>query len=108
MVDKCEKAIKKLKLNVPEANNSKQAAALLSLSGLMSPQKADKEILSVDGVHRFSTFFGYYMLQAMAKADNYQGGLNAIRQYWGPMLNLGATTFWEDFDINWPPQCSTY
>ena len=23
------------------------------------------------------------------------------REYWGGMLSLGATTFWEDFDIAW-------
>lgn len=101
MVSKCHTAIKALKTNVPAAGNSKQAAALLSLSGLMSPQQADYDVISVDGVHRFSTFFGYYMLQAKAKAGNYQGGLDAIRQYWGPMLQLGASTFWEDFDIDW-------
>ncbi|TSD66812.1 Bacterial alpha-L-rhamnosidase [Inquilinus sp. KBS0705] len=105
MVAKCNAAIKKLKRNVPDANNSKQAAALLALSGLMPAKDADK-LLSVDGVHRFSTFFGYYMLQAKAKANNYQGGIDAIRQYWGPMLYLGATTFWEDFDLNWLPNAS--
>jgi alpha-L-rhamnosidase len=105
MVAKCKAAIGKLKLNVPDAGNSKQAAALLALSGLMPAAEADK-VLSANGVHRFSTFFGYYMLQAKAKAKNYQGGLDAIRQYWGPMLQLGATTFWEDFDINWLPNAS--
>ena len=29
------------------------------------------------------------------------GGLDCIRQYWGAMLDLGATTFWEDFDLDW-------
>ncbi|MEG1586336.1 MAG: alpha-L-rhamnosidase C-terminal domain-containing protein, partial [Bacteroidales bacterium] len=40
-------------------------------------------------------------LQAMALAGNYRGALDIIRQYWGGMLSLGATTFWEDFDIDW-------
>ena len=35
-----------------------------------------------------------------AKAD-YQGVLDCIRHYWGAMLDLGATTFWEDFDLDW-------
>jgi hypothetical protein len=34
-------------------------------------------------------------------AGDYQGALDCIRQYWGAMLDLGATTFWEDFDIDW-------
>jgi alpha-L-rhamnosidase len=105
MATKCNAAITKLKLNVPDAGNSKQAAALLALSGLMPAAAADR-VLSADGVHRYSTFFGYYMLQAKAKANNYQGGIDDIRQYWGPMLKLGATTFWEDFDINWLPGAS--
>ena len=30
-----------------------------------------------------------------------QGCLDCIRDYWGGMLQLGATTFWEDFDVDW-------
>lgn len=48
----------------------------------------------------FSTFYGYYMLEAMAMAGNYQGALDVIREYWGAMIDLGATSFWEGFDIN--------
>jgi alpha-L-rhamnosidase len=101
----CRAAFLRLKTNVPEAGNSKQAAALLSLSGLMPPESADA-IISTDGVHNYSTFFGYYMLQAKAKAGNYQGAINDIRNYWGPMIRLGATTFWEEFDINWLPMAA--
>jgi len=46
------------------------------------------------------------MLLAKAKAGDYQGGVDAIRSFWGPMLNLGATTFWEDFNIDWLPNAS--
>lgn len=102
---KCEDAVAKLKTNVPDASGSKQAAALLSLSGLLPAQKAN-DILSKGGVHDYSTFFGYYMLLAKAKAGDYQGGIDAIRSFWGAMLNLGATTFWEDFNIDWLPNAS--
>ena len=90
----------------PDAPGSKQAASLLAIAGLMKPQKADTEYLSVNGANGFSTFYGYYMLCAMAAANNYQGALDIIREYWGAMLDLGATTFWEDFDINWLPNAS--
>lgn len=102
---KCKAAVERLKKNVPDPGNSKQAAALLSLSGLMPANKAN-EVLSAGGVHNYSTFFGYYMLQAKAKAGDYQGAIDAIRDYWGPMLSLGATTFWEDFNIDWLPNAS--
>lgn len=101
-------AIKKMKQSkiAPDAPGSKQAAALMSLNGLMKPEDANKQYLTVGGVRGFSTFYGYYMLQAMAKAGDYNDALNSIRQYWGAMLNLGATTFWEDFNIDWIPNAA--
>jgi alpha-L-rhamnosidase len=98
---KCLEALQLLKKHVPPVNNSKQGAALLAIAELIPAEKADKEVLSVDGAHRMSTFYGYYMLQAMAKARNYSGALNDIRTFWGAMLDLGATTFWEDFNLDW-------
>ena len=87
----------------PDAPGSKQVAALMTITGLIDAPKADKEFLSINGAQGFSTFYGYYMLEAMATAGNYQGALDVIREYWGAMIDLGATSFWEDFDINWIP-----
>lgn len=98
---KCKETSTKLKSYVPDANNSKQAAALLALSGLVPAEKANAEVISQGECERFSTFYGYYMLQAKAKAGDYQGAMNCIRNYWGGMLDMGATTFWEDFDLAW-------
>lgn len=98
---KCDEAIGRLKKHVPDPANSKQAASLMALAGLMSAEKANKDYIAVGGTKNFSTFYGYYMLQAKAKAGDYQGGLDNIREYWGGMLDLGATTFWEDFNLDW-------
>ncbi|WP_163323339.1 alpha-L-rhamnosidase-related protein [Draconibacterium mangrovi] len=97
----CLQSIEKLKKHIPDMAGSKQAAALLAMSGLVSPEKANSEVLAKDGVHKMSTFYGYYMLIARAMAGDYQGAIDNIREYWGAMLDLGATTFWEDFDISW-------
>ena len=97
----CRKSIEKLKIHVPGMAGSKQAAALLAISGLISPQLANSGMLAKEGVHKMSTFYGYYMLKARAKAGDYKGAIDNMRQYWGGMLDLGATTFWEDFDIDW-------
>ena len=101
LASRCAKASKKLKKYTPDHNQSKQGAALMALAGLMKAEKADKEVLSVGGAKNFSTFYGYYMLEAMAKAGNYQGAMDIISEYWGAMLDLGATTVWEDFNIDW-------
>lgn len=97
----CTLSVEKLKKYVPEMAGSKQAAALLAMSGLVPAEKANTEVLARDGVHKMSTFYGYYMLIARAMAGDYQGAMDNIREYWGAMLDLGATTFWEDFDISW-------
>jgi len=100
-VEICNSSVEILKKHVPEMAWSKQAAALLSLSGLVISEKANADVLAKDGVHKMSTFYGYYMLKARAQAGDYQGAIDNIREYWGSMLDLGATTFWEDFDIDW-------
>ena len=58
-------------------------------------------ILSDDSAEEMSCFMGYYVLLAKAKAGMLEGALNVIRNFWGAMLDMGATTFWEDFDIKW-------
>ena len=90
----------------PAAPGSKQAAALMALAGILDAEKANAEVLTVDGARGFSTFYGYYMLEAMAKAGNYEGAMQVIRDFWGGMLDMGATSFWEDFNIDWLPNAA--
>lgn len=90
----------------PDAPGSKQGAALMALTGIMDPKEANEKYLAVNGGHGFSTFYGYYMLRAMALAGDYTGAMQVIRQYWGAMLDLGATTFWEDFNLDWLPNAA--
>ena len=45
---------------------------------------------------QYSTFYGYYATEALARTGHYQQALDDISKYWGAMLDLGATTFWED------------
>lgn len=80
---------------------AKQVAALVSITGLEDAKKINDEVLSYNGASGFSTFYGYFMLEAMAKAGNYQGAMDVIKTYWGAMLDLGATSFWEDFNMDW-------
>ena len=101
LAKKCQEASRKLKRYVPDHNQSKQGASLMAIAGLMDAKKADKEVIRVGGSQKYSTFYGYYMLEALAKAGNYQEALDRISEYWGAMLDLGATTFWEDFNIEW-------
>ena len=79
----------------------KSSVAFMVLAGVRDAQRANRDVLAVRPLHDVSTFNGYYILEARAKAGDYEGCLNLIRDYWGKMIDLGATTFWENFDITW-------
>ncbi|MBQ0006749.1 MAG: alpha-L-rhamnosidase [Alistipes sp.] len=98
---KCREIQKRLEKKVLPHNGLKQAAALMAMAGMMPAETACNEVISVGGAKGFSTFYGYYMLEALAAAGQYQTALDIIREFWGGMLDLGATTFWEDFNLDW-------
>jgi len=97
----CVLAIEKLNRKIKGHNDLKQAAALMAKAGIMEPEKASNDVVAVDGAKRFSTFYGLYMLDALAMAGMHDQALQIISDYWGGMLDMGATTFWEDFNIEW-------
>jgi hypothetical protein len=101
LATKCSETAALMQKYVPDHNQLKQAAALMALADLIPAAKANDEVISQGGPKGFSTFYGYYMLEAQAKAGEYKAAMDNIRQYWGGMLDMGATTFWEDFDLDW-------
>lgn len=101
LVLKCVNDLKRLEKFETDYKCNKQSAALLVLAGLEDANKVNKEVLSVGGAKGYSTFMAYYILQAKAMANDIEGSLDCIRDYYGGMLSLGATTFWEDFDLEW-------
>ena len=103
---KCREIENRLKKKILPPNNLKQAAALMAIAGLMDSEKAAQEYLLPGGAKGFSTFYGYYMLEALAMAGYYDEAMDIIREYWGGMLDMGATTFWEDFDLDWTKNAS--
>ena len=98
---KCVLAVEKLNTKIMGHNNLKQAAALMSVAGIIEPIEACNDVIAVDGAKNFSTFYGLYMLNALSMANMHEQALKIISDYWGGMLDMGATTFWEDFNIDW-------
>ena len=97
---KAEAIAARLNKKIMPSNNLKQAEGLMAIAGLKSAEDAAKAILE-GGPKGFSTFYGYYMLQALAMDGKYAEALDIISKFWGGMLDLGATTFWEDFNLDW-------
>lgn len=103
---RCYEGADRLLLHKPDPNGDKQAAALLVEGGIADPKETFDGVISVGGAAGFSTFLGYFTLCAAAEAGEYETALRMIKDYWGKMLELGATTFWEDFDIAWAENAS--
>lgn len=101
LAKECLAAVEILRRHCPDARGYKQAAAMLAISGVSDAKKTADEILLPGGGKGLSTFLGYFTLSALGEAGYVTEALDIIRQYWGGMLSLGATTFWEDFDLAW-------
>ncbi|MBF6598677.1 MAG: hypothetical protein ITF98_10710 [Fermentimonas sp.] len=95
----CLESISLLEKHQPSSHNNKQAASLLALAGILSQEEASSVLLK-DGANDFATFYGYYMLEELAKDGRYYEAMEIISNYWGAMLDLGATTFWENFNYS--------
>ena len=97
----CRETAAHLRKAIVNPNGSKQASALMAMWGLADPKFIDDTIISPNGAHGYSTFLGYGTLAVKALAGNMNGALEDMKAYWGRMLELGATTFWEDFNLDW-------
>lgn len=93
----CTTVSERMRSYVPDAVGNSQAAALLSIAGLMDACQASAIILG-NGAEKFTSFMGYYLLEALSRSGHYEEAMALISDYWGRMLDLGATTFWEDFN----------
>lgn len=94
----CRELIRKLSFYLDMDCGCKQTRAFQILAG--RDPAGESAFLEKNGAEGLSTFMAYYILKADALAGG-TGMLSIIREYFGGMLSLGATTFWEDFDIAW-------
>ncbi len=86
-----------------------QTNAYAVLSGVANPSQYPaiwRNALSSVGHIKYNAliitpYYNYYVISAMAKMGHRQAALDWIRQYWGGMLDEGATSFWEGYDPSW-------
>ena len=97
--EKCRKCADLICAEKCTVNVNKRIAALNMLCGRNTNYETD--LLSGSSASEMSCFMGYYVLLAKAKSGDFSGAIDIIKSYWGGMLSMGATTFWEDFDIEW-------
>jgi len=86
-----------------------QTNAYAVLSDIVGPAQYDaiwRNALSSVGHIRYNgliitPYYNYYVISAMAKMGHRAEALDWIRQYWGGMIDEGATSFWEGYDPSW-------
>ena len=99
LVCSCENVLEKISKKKLDCYGFKQTAAFLILEDMAD--KNCKKVLESGGAKGFSTFMSYYILSALALCGGEKKALKALKDYYGGMLKAGATSFWEDFDIEW-------
>ena len=102
----CRESARQCTRHAAQASGRKSPAALSVLAGLRDAREVAQQRLIPRGAQDLSTFYGFYVLQALAQADETDAALDMIKTYWGGMLDYGATTFWEDFNLEWTENAS--
>jgi hypothetical protein len=86
-----------------------QTNAAAVIGGAAGPERYDEiwnNVLSSVGKGPtkgliISPYYNYYVISAMAEMGHREAALSWIKQYWGGMLEEGATSFWEAYDPSW-------
>lgn len=94
----CQEILRKLNGYLDMPCEFKQTRAFQILAG--RDAEGEDTFLEKGGAVGFSTFMSYYILKADALANG-KNILSIIKEYFGAMLSRGATTFWEDFHMDW-------
>lgn len=99
LAEKILERLMKIEIN---PGKRKQVIALKHFATGLSPE--EQSLLVEGGAKGMSTFMSYYILKAVASFDKAKA-VEMMKEYYGAMLDLGATTFFEDFDIEWTENC---
>lgn len=95
----CERILARLMQKSHTVSRFKQIAALGVWAGEQTAHH--EELLLAGGAAGLSTFMSYPILNAVAAYGKQAEALAMMKEYYGGMLSVGATTFWEDFDLSW-------
>lgn len=100
LIKVAEEAVSKMRNYNGNNNNATQVASLRLLSGTSADSESDCQTIINNGLDSFSPFYGFYAIEALASHGHLDAALEMMSEYWGSMLDLGATTFWEHFNYS--------
>ena len=97
--EKAEKVKQKFMVKPLNATVKKQVVAMKYFA-LGEISDDEYNMLIEGGAKGFSTFMSYYILTAIASRDKALA-IKLMKEYYGAMIDRGATSFWEDFNMDW-------
>lgn len=96
----CDSLLARLeKVTYPDVEK-KQTVAFGYLAGQIGKEKTAQR-LAEGGAKGLSTFMSYFILKALAETADVSTAVEIMKEFYGAMLSRGATSFWEDFDMEW-------
>ena len=99
----CDELLARIAKKDYELHIYKQIAAVGAWADMSND--SIRETVLAGGAKGLSTFMSYPILTAVAGYGEYEAALSMMKEYYGGMLSVGATTFWEDFDLAWLEGC---
>lgn len=99
--EKCIEYAEIVKRHVGNHNGKKSTVAMLYLADMLSDKEEVGKLLAEGNGRGMSPFMSYYILTVAANTVGMECAQSMLREYFGAMLEVGATTFWEDFDLDW-------
>ncbi|MBQ8284414.1 MAG: family 78 glycoside hydrolase catalytic domain [Clostridia bacterium] len=100
----CKDILSRVNRKPRKVETFKQIAGLGVWAGDCSEN--NKRLLLNGGAKGMSTFLSYPILSGVAALGEYETALSMMKEYYGGMLSVGATSFWEDFDLDWLENCN--
>lgn len=91
--------IKLMKVEMPDCEKKQIIGLKYWATGKISDR--EKRNLLKGGAAGMSTFMSWVILLAVAENCGGWEAEKMMKEYYGGMLDRGATTFWEDFDVKW-------
>ncbi len=99
--DFCRKLSEKISSFTYPDFDYKQTAAIRVIAGLSDAERENDRLLCKNGDSGISTFLGMFTFAARSEAGDTKGAVSNIKGMYGKMLDIGATSFFEDFDPAW-------
>ena len=96
----CDKVIEKLNKIEYQYIKAKQIVSLGFFANKIDKEETAKKLTN-GGAKGLSTFMSYHILKALSQSASIIDAIDILKEYYGGMISRGATTFWEDFDVEW-------